>query len=327
MLLASSYILGQLPQIVIINKAGQPVIPVRKYHKKQGIITPLRDACRCRIAALPALFALLLGAGCALHGPASAQRLLNDAGWTQFVLPAGGLPLAWFSEPLPADTPHLHVYLGGDGRAFATRRRIARDPTSSEHLGLRLALADPAPSAFLGRPCYYGGATEPPCEPALWTLERYGPRVVAAVVAALADIAARYPRARLTLVGYSGGGVIAVLAARQLDRVERVITVASPLDTAAWTRHHGYTELAAASNPADLGDWPARTRQLHLVGTDDAQVPPFIAASYHTRTGLAPPHSVTVPLDGYDHRCCWLREWPAILGSPAGREGHQPSRK
>ena len=269
----------------------------------------------------------MLATGCALAVVDPAERLLEPAGWTRAVVAAGEFELSWFSGSLPADTPQLHVYLGGDGRAFVSRRRVAHDPTGSEHLALQLALADPAPSALLARPCYYGGALAPPCEPALWTVDRYGPRVVSALVAALAEIGERYPRARLTLIGYSGGGVVALLAARHVARVERVVTIAAPLDTAAWTQHHGYTRLGAASNPAAFGEWRDGLTQVHLVGVDDVTVPASIAASFHHRTGLASPRSVTVPFAGHDHQCCWLDVWPAILASLAARDGFQPSRK
>lgn len=278
---------------------------------------------RCRVSrlfsTLLAAVALQVLSGCTLLASGSHERLLEHAGWTQSTLTAAGFQLSLFSPALPGEPQRFHIYIGGDGRAFVARQSVARDPTGTDHLGLRLAIADPAPSVFLARPCYYGGASTLPCEPTLWTLARYSPRVVGAVVEAISEIARRYPRAQLTLVGYSGGGVIALLAARQLERVERVITVAAPLDTTAWTHHHGYTSLAPGSNPAAERDWPSGQRQLHLLGVEDVEVPATIVASYHARTGLVPPRSVVVPMPGYDHYCCWDQTWPAILASLADR--------
>ena len=263
---------------------------------------------------------LLVLQGCALLYDSSAEGLYKNAGWSRACIPTGDFQLTWFGEPVAADATELHIYLGGDGRAFVSRQRIAHDPTGSEHLGLRLAIADPAPSAFLARPCYYRGAPHPPCERSLWSVDRYSPRVVQPVVAALSEVAGRYPQARLTLFGYSGGGVVALLAARHVKQVARVVTIAAPLDTAAWTARHGYTGLATNSDPAALRDWREELVQVHLVGENDREVPPSIAASFHERTGLQPPRSVIVPLSGYDHRCCWLERWPATLASLA-REG------
>lgn len=265
--------------------------------------------------------------GCSVL-PAPAERhLLEHAGWARETLRASDFQLPLFSESIAPGTAELHIYLGGDGRAFLSRQRVARDPTSREHLGLQLAIADPAPSLFLARPCYYGEASSPSCDPTLWTVDRYGPKVVAAVVAALQQVVERYPEAHVTLVGYSGGGVIALLAAREVARVARVITIAAPLDTAAWTSHHGYTELAANSNPAALANWRDELVQLHLVGERDSEVPASIPASFQRRTSLNPPRSEVVTLPDYDHRCCWLESWPATLSSLAEAGGSQPSRK
>jgi len=269
----------------------------------------------------------LAAQGCSVLPDPPERHLLEHAGWARETLAVSEFQLPLFSESIAPDTAELHIYLGGDGRAFLSRQRVARDPTSREHLGLRLAIADPAPSLFLARPCYYGEASSPACDPTLWTVDRYSPKVVAAVVAGLQQVVERYPEARVTLVGYSGGGVIALLAAREVSRVTRIITIAAPLDTAAWTSHHGYTELSASSNPAALGSWREELVQLHLVGEDDREVPGLIARSYQERTGLKPPRSEVVTLSGYDHRCCWLESWPATLSSLADAGAVQPSRK
>ncbi|MAT92766.1 MAG: alpha/beta hydrolase [Halioglobus sp.] len=236
------------------------------------------------------------------------------AGWRGEPLRAGEFTLRLFGPDIPADVPRLHVYLGGDGLAFSSRFGVSRDPTPRRHLGLRLAAADPAPAVFLARPCYYGAATEPPCGPELWTLQRYAPVVVDAVLAALTDIGRRHPQAAITLVGYSGGGVVALLAARQHPRVDTVVTIAAPLDVAAWTRLHDYTPLAPGSDPARLPGWPARLRQVHLVGVDDVQVPPAIAESFVQSPGARGAAIRLLRQPGYDHRCCWVEHWPRLLG-------------
>lgn len=191
---------------------------------------------------------------------------------------------------------------------------MSQDPTPSEHLALRLALADASPSGFLSRPCYYGGATFAPCTPRLWTVDRYSPVVIDSMVAALQEIATRFPRARLTLVGYSGGGVIALLTARRLDAVVRVVTVAAPLDTLAWTTYHGYTPLSAGSNPAEIPGWPSELEQIHLGGAEDNKVPPAVLNSFMEKTNSAGASISLLVYPGFDHDCCWLQNWPEILG-------------
>jgi pimeloyl-ACP methyl ester carboxylesterase len=114
---------------------------------------------------------------------------------------------------------------------------------------------------------------------------------------------------RITLIGYSGGGVLALLIASRLDAVDQVITVAANLDVEAWAAHHAYSPLAGSLNPAVLAPLPARVHQLHLAGARDRQVPPATVASFLARNPAA---SFRI-IEGFDHRCCWIEQWPEIL--------------
>ena len=153
-----------------------------------------------------------------------------------------------------------------------------------------------------------------PCSPKLWTVERYSPVVIDSMVAALQVIATRFPRAELTLVGYSGGGVIALLTARRFDAVVRVVTVAAPLDTLAWTTYHGYTPISPGSNPAEFSDWPPELEQIHMGGADDNNVTPAVLDSFLKKSRDAGASTSLLVYPGFDHDCCWLQAWPDILG-------------
>jgi hypothetical protein len=250
---------------------------------------------------------------CVSQGIDSGQALLTEAQWRQENLAGGAFSQRFFVEQLPSDIASLHIYISGDGQAFLNKHIVAQDPTPAGHLALKLALADPAPSGFLSRPCYYGGALLAPCTPDLWTVKRYSPLVIDSLVAALQEIANRYPRAEITLVGYSGGGVIALLMARKFDRVVRVVTVAAPLDTSIWIAERGYTPLSANSNPAEIVDWPLDLEQIHLSGANDSNVTPEILHSFLEKTGNAGAAARSLVYPGFDHECCWLQDWPKIL--------------
>jgi pimeloyl-ACP methyl ester carboxylesterase len=127
----------------------------------------------------------------------------------------------------------------------------------------------------------------------------------------LRDADARSP---VTLVGYSGGGVLGMLLARRLDRVERVVTVAANLDTAAWVRLHGYSPLATSLNPAAGPPLRGNVKQLHLAGGEDSTVPPMLiegALQAESNAALA-------VLDSFDHQCCWSAVWPTVLSALQG---------
>ncbi|MEQ8659973.1 MAG: alpha/beta hydrolase, partial [Gammaproteobacteria bacterium] len=203
----------------------------------------------------------------------------------------------------------LHVYLDGDGSPFATRHRAARDPSSRKRLVLALMAADPAPSLLLGRPCYYLAASA--CESTLWTTARYGETVLAAMAAALEQATAAHPRVPLRLVGYSGGGTLAMLLAARVPRVEAVITIAANLDVAAWAAHHDYSPLTASRDPARAPPLPAHIRQHHYFGGVDENVPPTLVRHVAARQA----HARSEVIAAYGHTCCWADAWPRLLAS------------
>jgi len=224
------------------------------------------------------------------------------------VTPAG--PVRSFSRGL-AGASHVDVYLEGDGRAWHSRRRVSHDPTPRRPLALALALRDPASAVlYLGRPCQYASAAElAACEPRYWTAERYGEAVVAALDGVLDTLLAPLASATPTLglTGYSGGAVIATLLAARRDDVAWVVSVAGNLDPAAWTAHHGVSALSGL-DPVAFAPRLAGTPQAVLLGGDDRIVAPSLVARY-----LAAADGAMVEVvDGFDHRCCWVRAWPHL---------------
>lgn len=256
------------------------------------------------------LICVLLAGGCALSPVTRGDRLAAAGGAERLTLPGTAFRHVVYSRVPSADTRTLHVYVGGDGRAFVSRTRVARDPTPGRPLALELMLADPAPAIYLGRPCYHGTAADPPCSPLNWTTARYSEAVVDSVTAALSRLLATYPRARVTLIGYSGGGVVALYVAARLERVSTVVTLAAPLDVAEWARRHGYSPLLGSLNPADERKWPPALRQVHVHGAEDGNVPPDTVHRFEGRAGDTASFLV---LAGFDHVCCWRERWSGLL--------------
>jgi pimeloyl-ACP methyl ester carboxylesterase len=259
----------------------------------------------------PAL-ALLLTACATMPGDrheSVAERARLEARW----LEVPPFRLRSWHRGAPAPGGDLHVYLGGDGTPWIGGRRVAADPTPRTPLTLELLARDPAPVRFLGRPCYHGTAARPPCTGELWTGARYGEPVVAALAAALETIVASQRPGRLVLVGYSGGGTLAVLVAQRVPAVDVVVTVAGNLDPAAWTAHHGYLPLEGSLDPL-AGPEPV-ARMVHLSGGRDRVVPVALAARYRERF----PGQPFVELADFDHRCCWVDAWPELLEAALAR--------
>ena len=214
--------------------------------------------------------------------------------------------------------PHalLTVYIEGDGRAWLDRSTPSANPTPERPVGLRLALADPAANVlYLGRPCQYLAARDTSgCDVRYWTGSRYAPEVVAALSQAI-DRRKTAGDSGIELIGYSGGGVLAALIAARRTDVQRIITVAANLDLAAWTRTLGVDAMKNSLDPAREADRIANLAQYHLVGTSDETVPPSVVQSYVAASARTSAARIVEVVPGFDHDCCWHREWATRISA------------
>lgn len=205
----------------------------------------------------------------------------------------------------------LFVYIEGDGQAYLDTRTPSTDPTPLDPLALRLAAADPGPAVlYLGRPCQFApGRGDPHCNVRLWTTERFGADVVASIDDAIDRERERAPDRLLILVGYSGGGVIAALVAARRKDVSLLVTMASPLDVADWTRRLGLSPLDGSTLPLDRTERLSGMRQVAFAGQGDKVVP---VTSIASAVGKFGPSAKLIVVPGFDHRCCWVRDWPHL---------------
>lgn len=223
------------------------------------------------------------------------------------VVEAGAFRTLIFMRREPGhDGRSLAVFIEGDGRPWRAGTEPSADPTTGNPIALKLLAQTPQPAAYVTRPCYH----ELPgscCTPERWTSERYSEEIVSSMAIAVRAAVQRASAHDFVLVGYSGGGVLAVLVAERLDNVAAVITVGANLDTDAWTRHHRYLPLTGSLNPA-LSTTEHRWPEVHLHGARDSVVPPSTAAAYFQRY----PRAKQTIIDEYDHVCCWVENWPQL---------------
>lgn len=261
--------------------------------------------------ALKAVLATLLLSGCTSAGQRLDQRA-REAGLEILHVTAGEFPSIVYLR-LSAAANHandpLTIFLESDGIPWLGRTP-SDDPTPHQPVALEMLMRSPAPAAYVTRPCYNGLRSDK-CNVDLWTGARYSSEVVESMVATVREAQRRVGAERVALVGYSGGGALAVLIAERLENVASVVTVAANLDTDAWTDHHKYLRLSQSLNPA-LSDRPHPWPELHLRGANDLVVPPTTTEGYFARY----PRAQQRTIEGFDHVCCWVRDWPAINATP-----------
>ena len=269
-------------------------------------------ALRAARALIAALCALLLS-GCAGLWQSSAERADAQARAGQFqpVSSVAGPIKAWLrvAPGAAADAP-LTIYIEGDGANWRGPYRPPADPTPDNALTLRLALRDPGVGvAYLGRPCQYlDEEALAQCAPSLWIRARYGDMALKVIDRVIDNLKQDTGAGRLQLVGFSGGGAIAMLIAARRADVACVVTLASPLDTAAWTSALDLSPLTESHNPFDYTSRLRFIAQTHFAAADDKIVPP--ATLREIREAL--PYARFEIMQGYDHDCCWVRAWEML---------------
>ena len=271
-------------------------------------------------AAVLCLFAVVSVAltGCTSSG-AAIDRLAKSAGLQKQIVP-GTLQahIVYEKAGNPAGQPgRWFVFLEGDGTPWGNSgMQPAADPTTRNPLALRLMLATDAAAIYVARPCYQGHNDAPQCSADRWTGGRYSNEVVASMAAVIASESGKLGASDLVVVGYSGGGALAVLVAERLQNIAAVITIGANLDIAAWADHHHYLPLAQSLNPAE-SDQQHPWAEYHFSGARDSVVPGATTDGYFNRY----PKARRFIVERADHICCWESDWPALLaGLPLARE-------
>lgn len=196
------------------------------------------------------------------------------------------------------------VYVEGDGDPNAD------DPTPNNLMLLQLILLDPRPNVYyvsrIGQ--YLAG----PHDPKYWRTHRYCQEAVDEMQAVIGKIAGQKP---VHLIGYSGGGAMAILvAANSTLNIRSITTIAGNLDTQTFTKYHGINpwKLSGSLNPIDYAKKVSNIPQLHLSGRKDRIVPPLIAKSFVKKSSNEKCIKHIVINDA-DHWNNWDKHWPNVL--------------
>ncbi len=259
-------------------------------------------------------------AGCATLGGAfdsqvHANRLAGESHFVKESVPTGVFTLTGFTRIQEPGKP-LTVYIEGDGRAWLSKNRLSDDPTPVHPMTLKLATLDDSPNvAYLARPCQYDNSVlEQPCGPEYWSDKRFSEEVIASMDEAVGFLARQANSRQIHLVGYSGGGAVAVLVAARRKDIFSIRTIAGNLDPAAVNSFHHVPPLTGSLTPLSEAKTISSIPQTHFVGSRDKVVPPVAAENFLKASGS--PCARIVPVDGATHHAGWTERWKELLKIP-----------
>jgi len=247
----------------------------------------------------------------------TADAIAQEAGFRRVRVRTAPFLLTTYSR-IREPGKGLHIYIEGDGYAWVTRNRVSGDPTPRRPVALELAAEDPAPNVvYLARPCQYTPMEmDTTCEEIYWTDKRFSEEVIRSMDQAVDRFVKDAQSSGIDLIGYSGGGAVAVLVAARRRDVQSLRTVAGNLDPNGLNEYHEVSPLDDASlDPMQVAGKLNLIPQYHFTGTNDPVVPPFIAKNFLERSAnVSCVHSMEV--NGADHVNGWTEAWPRLLELP-----------
>ena len=223
---------------------------------------------------------------------------------------------------------HARLYIEGDGPTWlnggpaAYEPLISTNPTPENPVALHLATHDAGENVFVvNRPCQYLSGHRPDpqkgCESRLWQEERYSPEIIDTVSKTMDDIKKRYGITSFDVIGYQGGGVIALALTLDRKDIGSVRTVATPLDTNLLTQRYKVPAMTGSVNPVEFSARVVNVPQIHYFGHLEEDIP--YKAMYDSYAAAA----------GNNYSCMQFQEikrasddkgfvriWPKLLQAP-----------
>ena len=264
------------------------------------------------ISIMLALTGSLILSGCVGSPAATFDKKAKHLGFLKSTISTQLFELAVFvNRPISQiqSATKLHIYLGGDGTPWISSKHKSVDPTPRKQTALNLMAIDTNPAIYVGRPCYHAAKKSQNCNSKWWTSNRYSGEVIEALKIAILQLS--NDQQKLTIIGFSGGGTLAMLVAPHLSNIARVITISSNLDIQHWTQRHAFTPLTGSINPAEEPNLPASILTLHLLGAADTNIDAkHIHKQFKNRN-----NTKVMIYPSYNHHCCWQEIWTDILDS------------
>ena len=241
-----------------------------------------------------------------------ADGIASKAGFTKEIIKAHDFTLMTYQR-FNRHSDKISIYIEGDGRAWETKHRLSIDPTPMNPMALRLAAVDPADNvAYIARPGQYPFSGAPGCDSRYWSGSRFSREVIDSFNNVIDGLKDRSLAQHVALIGFSGGGAIAILVAARRHDVLSLRTVAGNLDPRAFCQFHHVSQLEGSMDPMEVAQKVSHIPQRHFVGAKDAIVPGFIAQAFVKQEGDGDYERITI-VKGATHSQGWPEHWKQLL--------------
>ena len=240
------------------------------------------------------------------------DSISNMYGFQKVLVKGGDFWITTYQKISDKHKPYV-FYIEGDGAAFIGKYRISRNPTPRKQMFIKLAAIDDRPNVvYVARPCQYTPMKlNPKCNTQYWTSKRMSDDTIQSLNDVINNI---NNHNKFSLIGFSGGGGIAVIIAARNNMVKDMITIAANLDHVAFTTLHNVTPMTGSLNPIDYINRVKHIPQLHISGEKDNVIPPFIADKFIQKAA-----SNCVKQQIYkeiSHNRGWEKVWKYVYTSP-----------
>ncbi len=238
-----------------------------------------------------------------------ADKVASMNKFEKKLVKAGDFVITTYQRISDKDSPYV-FYIEGDGSISIGRYAIADNPTPSKVMLFKLATLDTRPNiVYIARPCQYTPVElNPNCNQAYWTDKRMAEEVIESTNIVINSINNGNPA---SLVGFSGGGGVAILVAARNKHIKDIITIAGNLDIENFSKHHGIYALKESLNPIDYAIKISNIPQLHLSGSKDAIVPSKIMQGYIKASSSDCTQQKIFP--NITHTKGWDKVWQDVL--------------
>lgn len=202
---------------------------------------------------------------------------------------------------------HAIVYFEGDGLVINKYGEVARNPTPTDPMALKLACVDARPftKIVINRPYHY--VKNENAAPKYWTIDRYSPEVIQAILETIDICQKKFYFETVEFVAYSGGACVALLLSSKIKNLKRIISFAGNLDHHSWTRYHQTQPLSGSLDPLVHSEILRKIPQIHFLGTDDTNTTISLGLEYKER--LNTEKVEIIQIKNFEHDSDWPCIW------------------